>query len=66
MGVDSLGARDGLGVAVNRKDWTLGGWHLIRRTADTTQYGTLLWSLQGRHTLDVWVGRTLWTLRRLS
>lgn len=49
---------------MNRKDWMLGRWHLIRRTADTTQYGMLLWSLQGKHTLDVWIGRTLWTLRR--
>ena len=62
-GTDQAGTGDE--VAVNRKDWTLGNWHLIRRTAQTTQYGWLLWSLHGEHTLDVWLRRTLWTLRRL-
>ena len=50
---------------MTRKDWTLGNWHLIRRPAQMTQYGWLLWSLHGEHTLDVWLRRTLWTLRRL-
>ena len=49
---------------MDRKDWTLGKWNLIRRTAQTSQYGWQLWSLHGKHTLDVWIGRTLWTLRQ--
>ena len=49
---------------MDRKDWSLGRLHIIRRRhGDYPQYGCLAW---GRHTVgywtvDVWLNRTLWT-----
>jgi hypothetical protein len=50
---------------MNRKDYYFLGFHLILRGyKETPQYGTLLWSSNREHTLDIWAHRTLITLRR--
>lgn len=49
---------------MNRRDWFCGRWQLIRRGYDKPQYGLLLWSSHRDHTLDIWIYRTLWTIKR--
>lgn len=52
-----------------REDWYWLGWHLIKREVITPQWGVILWNyssltLTRQWTLDVWVGKTMWTVRR--
>ena len=56
-----------------RKDWHLPfRFHIIKRKYnDPPQYGWLVWGMDDPYalvkthaTLDVWLGRTLWTFRR--
>lgn len=54
---------------MNRRDWYCRRWHLIRREALTSQWGCLLWNtdnltLTRGWTFDVWINKTLWTIRR--
>lgn len=54
---------------MQRRDWCWLRWHLIRREGLTSQWGALLWNysnvtLTREWTLDVWIGKTLWTLKR--
>lgn len=54
---------------MNRRDWYWLRWQLIRREALTSQWGWMVWNynnatLTRAWTLDIWIGKTLWTLRR--
>lgn len=51
-----------------RRDWFFGPLHLIKRGYREPQYGFLIWRdpAERTPTLDVWVRRTLLTLRRSS
>lgn len=52
-------------IMQDRKDLLLGPFHLIvRGYRDSPQYGVLLWGRRRSRTLDIWVYRTLLTLRR--
>lgn len=50
-----------------RSDWKVGRVHLIRRSyLKEREFGVMFWGYQAINpvpTLDVWVGRTMWTLR---
>jgi hypothetical protein len=50
-----------------REDYYLGPLHvIIRGHLQGSQYGILTWSIQRRHTVDIWFGQRLITLRRKS
>lgn len=56
---------------MNRKDWTVWRFHVIKRSYNDPQYGTLLWGWNdagsaGRITFDVWLHKALWTVRWLG
>lgn len=52
-----------------RCDWYWARWHVIKRDCLTPQWGALVWNVNSithakAWTLDVWIGKTLWTVRR--
>lgn len=49
----------------DRKDWHWWRLHIIKRGyRDDPQYGFILWGMRrNTPTLDVWIKRTLWTVR---
>lgn len=59
--------RDGMRKKRERKDYFLGPLHVIvRNHSESSQYGFLTWSINRKHTLDIWFAQTLITIRRNS
>jgi hypothetical protein len=50
---------------MTRRDWYLPlRVQIIKRHETERNYGALIWNYRNRFTLDVYVGKTMWTLRR--
>jgi hypothetical protein len=59
--------RVGMRKKREREDYYFGPMHVIvRGHLQGPQYGFITWSIDRRHTLDVWFGQTLLTFRRKS